>query len=316
MADFLRNIIRKNLRPFTLPLVKKLDEIEEYVEQNRILTARLLIRQLQTRTDSPARLSDRGFQVFSQWDEDGIIQFLIGNIPIANRTFVEFGVEDYRESNTRFLLMNDNWRGMVIDANEENVKKIRENKIYWRHDLVARQSFITRENINDIIRSADITGDIGLLSIDIDGNDYWVWESIEVISPRIVICEYNSLFGWKDAVSIPYDSSFDRSRAHTSNLYFGASLAALCHLAERKGYTFVGSSQDGSNAFFVRKDCAGNLKPVTCEHGYVQSRGRQSKDELGRLTFIRGNDRTRLIASCQVIDVIDGTKKTVGEIIL
>ena len=128
----------------------------------------------------------------------------------------------FSESNTRFLLRKDNWRGLVIDGSPTNVSSIRRLPEFWQHELTAVASFITRDNINDLFRDAGYTGEIGLLSIDIDGNDYWVWEAIEVVSPVIVVVEYNSVFGPDATVTVPYDPAFTRRAAHHSNLYFGA----------------------------------------------------------------------------------------------
>lgn len=246
------------------------------------------------------------FKVFSQWGEDGIIQYLTWKLPIPNKTFVEFGVETYTESNTRFLLMNDNWRGLAMDGSPANVEAIRQDPIYWRHDLTAIASFITRKNINQLIKSHVAQDDIGLLSIDIDGNDYWVWKDITVVNPRIVICEYNSVFGAERAVTIPYQEDFQRTSAHHSNLYWGASLAALCRLAEEKGYRFIGANSAGNNAFFVRKDLAPDLPEFTAEEGYVQSRFRESRDPEGRLTYIAGQERLHEIRDMSVYDVDSG----------
>jgi hypothetical protein len=246
------------------------------------------------------------FKVFSQWGEDGIIQYLTWKLPIPNKTFVEFGVETYVESNTRFLLMNDNWRGLVMDGSQRNVDAIRMDPIYWRHDLTAVASFITRDNINQLISSYVDDDDIGLLSVDIDGNDYWVWKEITAVNPRIVICEYNSVFGAERAVTIPYQEDFHRTRAHYSNLYWGASLAALCKLAEEKNYQFVGSNSAGNNAFFVRKDLSSDLPNLSPKEGYVQSQFREARDERGRLTYLAGQDRLREIRDMSVCDFDSG----------
>ena len=129
------------------------------------------------------------------FDEDGIIQYLINNLAIQNKTFVEFGVEIFEESNTRFLLMNDNWQGMVLDACEADIRYIQQDKIYWQYDLQAKCTWITRENINSLLMASGFGEDLGLLSVDIDGNDYWIWEAIESVRPLIVVVEYNSLLG-------------------------------------------------------------------------------------------------------------------------
>ena len=109
--------------------------------------------------------------------------------------------------------MKDNWSGLVIDGSLSNIKKIRNQDIYWRYELEALQAFITKENINSLISGAGITGEIGLLSIDIDGNDYWITEAISVINPIILIIEYNSAFGYEKHYSVPYDKTFVRSKA-------------------------------------------------------------------------------------------------------
>ena len=129
-------------------------------------------------------------------------------------------------------------------------------RIYWRYSLNAVCAFVDAANINQLLGDNGATGDIGLLSIDIDGNDYWVWRAIEVVSPRIVVCEFNGIFGSKAKVSVPYDPAFERGRAHYSFLLAGASLSALAHLGVQKGYRLVGINSAGNNAFLVRQDVA------------------------------------------------------------
>lgn len=233
-------------------------------------------------------INDFEFSVFSQFGEDGIIQYLIENIEIKNKVFVEFGVENYKESNTKFLLMNNNWRGLVIDGNDRNITFIKNSEIYWRHDLQARHNFITRENINSIISEEQITGDIGLLSIDIDGADYWIWDEIAVIQPAIVIVEYNSLFGPTRTITVPYQPDFYRMNYHYSGLVFGTSITSLIDLGDKKGYYFVGCNEMGNNAFFVKKEKIGNIRPLTVQEGYKEAKFRESRDKNGTLTYKRG----------------------------
>jgi hypothetical protein len=246
-----------------------------------------------------------GFKVFSQFDEDGIIQFLINQLPIASKTFIEFGVENYEESNTRFLLLNDHWQGMVLDARASDIRYIQQDKIYWQYDLQAKCTWITRENINALLRDAGFGEDVGLLSIDIDGNDYWIWEAIQAIKPVIVIIEYNSLFGLQP-IAVPYEETFDRTTAHYSNLFYGASLGALQHLAEKKGYLLVGSNVWGHNAFFVRADIAGEFRGLQPREAYVESKFRESRDEAGKLSYVRGHDRIKLVQDMPVVQVVTG----------
>jgi hypothetical protein len=123
-------------------------------------------------------------------------------------------------------------------------------------NVKARQAFVTAENINDIITAAGISGRIGLLSIDIDGMDYWVWKAVSVVDPAIVVIEYNSLFGPERPIVAPYDPAFSRYTPDPSRLFYGASLAALRHLAAEKGYVFIGCNSNGNNAYFVRGEYA------------------------------------------------------------
>jgi hypothetical protein len=246
-----------------------------------------------------------GFKIFSQFDEDGIIQYLISKLPIANKTFIEFGVENYEESNTRFLLLNDHWQGMVLDARPAGIKYIQQDNIYWQYDLQARCTWITRENINMLLHDAGFGEDVGLLSIDIDGNDYWIWEAIQSVRPRIVIVEYNSLFGLRPIV-VPYKEDFERTAAHYSNLYYGSSLGALQHLAQKKGYLLLGSNIWGHNAFFIRADIAGEFRGLGLREAYVASKFRESRNEAGKLTYARGNDRIKLIEDMPVVQVVTG----------
>jgi hypothetical protein len=268
----------------------------------------LLGRQLTNRLPYEAALLDEvEFKVFSQWGDDGIIQYLVRALDVRPETFIEFGVQSYRESNTRFLLEQDNWRGLIIEGDGAAVATIQADDIYWQHDLTAVPAFVRADNINAIFESHGFTGPIGILSIDIDGNDYWVWEAITVIDPVIVICEYRALFGPSRAVTIPYDPGFVRQVAHYSNLYYGASLAALARLAERKGYALVGSNSAGNNAYFVRRDRLGPLHPLDVRQAYRPARFREARDPSGNLTFLPPAEQLRLIAELPLYDLDTNT---------
>ena len=153
------------IKKYLLSDIKKDNEIEKY------LLAKILIGSIKNK-GIVNNLIEVEFKVFSQFGEDGIIQYLINSIPIENKIFIEFGVENYKESNTRFLLINNNWKGLLIDSDEKSINSIKNDDIYWKHDIKAVCEFITKENINSIFSSNGFEGDIGLLSIDIDGNDY------------------------------------------------------------------------------------------------------------------------------------------------
>lgn len=310
-----RNWVRKLARRFLGRMPDDLDSARREIETAKHLSAKLLIEQTRLR-GVLSNIHDAEFKVYSQWGDDGIIQYLINNmeIPESSRIFVEFGVESYVESNTRFLMVNNNWKGLVLDSSAENIEYIKRDGIYWKYDLTAVRAFITVENINRLISDNGFSGEIGLLHIDIDGNDYWVWKALDVVRPALAIIEYNSVFGKNKAITVPYRPDFERTKAHYSNLYFGASLKALCLLAKEKGYRFVGSSSSGNNAFFVRDDKIGQLKELTPEEGYVESRARESRDISGCLTFVSGGDRIKLIEDKEVYDVETGQIARLSEV--
>jgi hypothetical protein len=280
--------------------VKRVSGMPETLAQIQVALGRIESRQV---THPQADIRDAEFKVFSQWGEDGIIQYLIGRVPIERPIFVEFGVENYTESNTRFLAIHNGWAGLVIDGSADHIAFIRRDPIYWSNNIKAEHSFITRENINEILSRNGISGDIGLLSVDIDGNDYWVWEAIEGISPRIVIAEYNSVFGSRAAVTTPYDPSFVRERAHFSKTFYGASIVALAQLGRRKGYTLVAGNSAGNNVFFVRNDLLGSLKEVSPAEVYRRARFREFHDESGALTFFDFETRRDRIKDLSVHDL-------------
>lgn len=253
------------------------------------------------------------FRAFSQFGDDGIIQFLVQRVPIENEVFVEFGVSDYRESNTRFLLVHDNWRGLVLDGGDAMHAFLRSSGLAWRHHIDAETAFIDRDNINRLIRDAGIEGDVGLLSIDLDGIDYWILEAIDVVSPRILVVEYNSMFGAEAAVTVLYDPAFVRGEKHWSWLYWGASLAAMTRLANAKGYALVGGNRAGNNAFFVRRELLGEIPEVSIVEAYRPSRFRESRDRSGQLTYVGGDERVRLISEMPLIDLETGKEVTVRE---
>lgn len=279
-------------------------------ERSLVLAGRALAEAL--RGCEPRSLSEVEFRVFSQWGEDGILQYLVRALPGLPRAFVEFGVQDYLESNTRFLLLKDNWSGLVLDGSADDIDAIRASRLHWRHDLTARCAFITRENINALLAGRFQADGIGLLSIDLDGNDYWVWEAIQA-RPGIVVCEYNGLFGDGRALSVPYLADFERGKAHYSHLYFGASLPALRRLAGRKGYVFVGANSAGNNAFFVREDLASPFAALVAGAAYVAPKYRESRDRSGALNFLSGEDRLRAIRDLPLVDVESGRSAPIRE---
>jgi hypothetical protein len=281
---------------------RKLNRIQIELEQIKINQGTIISALNDQR--AAADLMQYEFKIFSQWGEDGIIQHLVKTVPIKNKTFIEFGVEDFSESNCRFLMMKDNWKGFVIDGSEENISKIRNSYYFWRHQLSTIAAFITAENINHLLARSGFDRDVGILSLDIDGNDFYILQAIDNYNPRILICEYNSIFGSERKISVPYSSDFHRTAKHYSNLYFGASLSAMTYLANKKGYTLVGTNSAGGNAFYVRNDLVTDrFLQLTAEQAYFPSNCRESRDQHGNLTYLSGEERYDLIAGMPVFNV-------------
>jgi len=251
-------------------------------------------------------INDYEFKIFSQSGEDGIIQYLIKNIHIENKIFVEFGVENYMESNTRFLMMNNNWSGFIMDCSSKAIKSIRKREWFCLYDLQTKCAFINKENINLLLKESGFKN-IGLLSIDIDGNDYWIFKQIDFseLNPSIVIVEYNALFGYERPISVPYDKNFNRTKAHFSNLFFGGSLAAFDYIAEQKGYSLVCCNNLGSNAFFVRNDLLNDkVSKKSVIDAYREEKFRQSRDKEYKLSLLSRYERKSIIKNLDVINVI------------
>lgn len=210
-------------------------------------------------SDSNQRTTMRNaeFKILSKYGEDGLLLYLFSKIGVTNRTFVEIGVEDGKECNTANLSLNFGWQGMIVDASEERLKigrafyKERLGKNFSKVKIVS--SFVTAENINKLILDNGISGEIDLLSIDIDGNDYWVWKAINAINPRVVVTEYNASLGFDKSMIIKYDPEFGIGK-RPPLYYHSASLPAFKKLANVKGYILVGCESHGIDAFFVRRD--------------------------------------------------------------
>ena len=251
------------------------------IADTRILTGRLFAHEIRN-AGRLAKLGEAEFKVFSQWGDDGIIQYLVNRLDIPVKKFIEFGVENYTEANTRFLLLNDNWSGLVMDCSEENVAYIQKR----RHLLEARPDrdlrlrdgrkhqrqlcrcrlFRARSACCTSTSTAPTTGS-GRRS-----------RSSARSSPSSSTTACSARSGPSPFPTLPAFSRFD---AHHSGIYAGASLAALCDLAEEKGYAFVGSNSAGNNAYFVRKDRLGDLPALSAEEGYVASKFREHRDERG-----------------------------------
>tara|TARA_Y100000816_G_scaffold246832_1_gene195306 strand:+ start:111 stop:1025 length:915 start_codon:yes stop_codon:yes gene_type:complete len=196
-------------------------------------------------------LNQTYFKVFSQDTEDGILQYLLKSLNIQNVKFVEIGTQDYSESNTRYIYETMRCEGLIIDPYPDLEKKINKILRVWKNKLKIHNDYVNSENINEILKQNSFNKDLDLLSIDIDGIDYWVLEKINPKISKIFVIEYNPYFGSKLEISAPNFEKFDRFKYHPSGICFGASLKAIINLMKKKGYTFLGSNRLNCNSFFV-----------------------------------------------------------------
>jgi hypothetical protein len=217
------------------------------------------------------RLPRYGFKSFSQNDEDGIIQEIFRRIGERHRVFVEIGVERGVECNTLRLLL-EGWSGLWVEADPSHAVAVRKNLWPFLDDgrLKLAECRVTAENIDDLLTQNGIQGEIDLLSIDIDYNDYWVWKAVRTIRPRVVVIEYNASLRPPLSVTVPYDPN----GAWDGTNFYGASLEALVRLGITKGYRIVGCCLAGVNAFFVREDLCEDrfLEPATAAEHYEPPR--------------------------------------------
>ena len=195
------------------------------------------------------KLTKFGFKAYSQSDEDGIIQEIFSRIGITNRIFVEFGVGGGTENNTLYLLKSG-WEGLWIECDLNNCNSIKEKfKNTLNKRLFLAQQIITKDNINEII-SKYYTGDIDLLSVDIDGNDLYVLDAINCIQPKVIICEYNEKF----RPPLKWSIKYDENHKWDGTDYHGASLAAINDVLTKKNYKLVCCNITGVNCFLCIKN--------------------------------------------------------------
>jgi len=210
----------------------------------------------------PYDLLAERFGYLSQNDEDGLLLAIFKRIGTTDRRFVEIGC-GMNGGNSGFLAQELAWSGLMVDARSSSIEKVTVR--FTGRAVTAVKRRVTCETVNDVLRNHGFTGELDFLSIDIDSNDYWVWEAITACSPRVVAIEYNWLFGAQRAVTIPYSPTFDLAAVGVRS-YRGASLAALVHLGRRKGYRLVATER--VNAFFLRNDIAPQIPETDAVRGY------------------------------------------------
>jgi len=251
-------------------------------------------------------LNDLDYKIFSQNGEDGIIDYILECLKIKKPNFIEIGIGDYSESNTRFIFETRSLRGLVIDCLSDLKKKINQNIKSWKGELNIEEIFISTENILEILDKNNFYS-TDLLSIDIDGIDYWILNKLKKNYSKIIVLEYNSVFGNNIEVTVPNINSFNRSNYHFSNLCYGMSLKAAIKLMDKKNYYFLGTNYLKNNAFFISKDFPKSQFFPNLEIEQISEATNsyltESRNTKGKLNFLKGADKLKEIMKCKIIDL-------------
>lgn len=260
------------------------------------------------RYDEIEDLTETEVKIFSQNGEDGIIDYLINRLKIDKKNFVEIGVGNYRESNTRFLYNTYHSKGLIIDYINDMEKQVKQHVNFWKGDLRIINEQIDSGNIQDSLNRG-CNYEIDLFSIDIDSIDYWIIDKLKNNISKIFVAEYNPVFGSKLEVSVPNISGFDRSKYHYSHLCYGMSLKALINLMDKKGYYFIGSNIQKINAFFISKEFKKeiffkNIKIKSLDQ-YTDSNIRDSRDDKNNLNYLSDDFKLKEIENCEVVNLKD-----------
>jgi len=255
IAGFLRGLawlVRGDgLRASLAALEARLDELSRRVEE--------LSRDARRLHWPEGDLRHHEQRVHSQFGEDGILREIFSRIGAGQRVFVEFGVETGAECNCARLVLAEGWTGLFLEADETCFAEL-ERRYAGAPGVRCRQVKVTSANIENLLAEAGIPRDFDLLSIDIDGNDYWVWRAVREWRPHVVVIEYNAAYP-PPALWVMQENPDHVWRGDT---YHGASLMSLVRLGREKGYSLVATSSAGVNAFFVRDDLvdARFLEPI------------------------------------------------------
>jgi hypothetical protein len=262
MSSKLQNFLTSNARTQKLVRAGEIAQLHNHIET--VLSS--------PRHADERRLLKSGYRVYSQADEDGILHEIFRRIGEGTRTFLELGVGNGLENNTLFLLVQG-WSGFWIEGSDRKAVAAKKNLAALTTDgrLKIDHHFITAPTIDKRIASLTAGREIDLLSIDLDGNDYYILDAIHSISPRVIVAEYNSKF----PADIPWIIEYNEDHRWDSTDYFGASLKSLETLLSARGYSLVGCNVLGTNAFFVRTDLVDDscfCAPFTAENHYEPSR--------------------------------------------
>ena len=262
-------------------------------------------------------LWDAEVKVYSQWGEDGILDYICEAIGISKPNVIEIGSGNFIECNSRFLAESRNANIIAVDGRNDLTDTVKTSSVFWKSCIIPLVDWVTPSKINSIIQLGENRfGKINIFSIDLDGNDYWILKEANLNQIDIVVLEYNPLFGAIKEVTVPRDDEFNRYKKHFSGLYYGASLKAYINLLSNKNFSFIGTNRVGNNAFFIKSNLLDNFKISTPSNleKYVDWRIRESRDISGRLSYLSGKDRLEIIKELPLIELTTQSEVNVASL--
>tara|TARA_A100001015_G_scaffold231373_1_gene261946 strand:+ start:1549 stop:2472 length:924 start_codon:yes stop_codon:yes gene_type:complete len=289
-------------------LIKKVKNFfNKRFEKNLISQAVLKIKSLRQNYKFVKNLRKAEFKIFSQNGEDGILDFLISSINIESIKFVEIGVGDYIECNTRLITKLYPFNGLVCDPNQNLLNNIESYKNEFRGNLKTYNDYVSDENIKKILEENDFIQNLNLFSLDIDGNDYYILNELPPGLSDIFVAEYNQNFGPDLEITIPKIKNFNRFKYHYSGLCYGVSLKSLIKLMKDKKYKFIGCNTHCCNAFFLKEDLIKKnqilIEPNNNLETYFNDYICDARSVSGELISLKIKDRLQIIKDCNVINL-------------
>lgn len=306
-----------------------IDKISNKVFSNQILKRKFDDLKLQngqmfsfllnTKINSIKNLDEISFKVFSQNNEDAILEYLILSLKLKNIKFIEIGTEDYSESNTRFIYEKYNCDGLIIDNTSNLISKVSKHLDVWKGNLAIEENFVNKENVNILINKHFTDNNVDIFSLDIDGIDYWILKELPNDISKIIVAEYNPYFGPELEITIPYSQNFNRSEYHSSNLCWGMSLRALINLMKDKGFNFVGSNSLRNNAFFIKNELINLLSldsiDISKLKNFTNARFRENKSKTNKLKLSSPDENLTIIQDCKVLNLKNNKIYKIKELI-
>ena len=311
LTAFANRRIKTLLKYFMRFVRPELHKLKFMVGQAAVMSSR-------SNSQNFENLWDAEVKVFSQWGEDGILDFLCEKIGISKPNIIEIGAGNFMECNSRFIAEFRNANVIAVDGRDDLTTAVKASPLYWKSNIIPIVEWVTPDNINRIMDIGEEQfGKVDIFSIDLDGNDYWILRDVSLLNVAIVVLEYNPIFGASLKVTIPRNDEFDRYKSHFSGLYYGASLQAFIDLMLAKGFDFVGTNRVGNNAFFVHSRYVNKFDFDTKSNynKYVDWRIRESRSPKGELTYLSGSERLKVINDLPLIDLNTMQMHTVGKLL-